>query len=289
MIGIFDSGVGGLASLLAIRENAPRADLVYYADEAHLPYGEKSEDEILSLAEEACLRLLSEGASVILAACGTVSSLALPYLKERFSVPIFGIVEPTARAAAEAKAEGDILILATEASIRAGAFAREIANFATCHEKRASEPKVYRRRALKPYFHTAKCPMRNTEGSRRHFFATHGCPLTLPCPDFVRMAEEGRTDPSDPQNRAEAMRILAPVSGHSIGRAVLGCTHFSLLRDLIGACLPSAILVDAAREGARAMLDTLPDQEKTGRGECRLMTSGDPDAFMQKARRILEV
>ena len=247
MIGIFDSGVGGLASLLAVREVAPRADLIYYADEANLPYGEKNESEICRIAETVCARLLSEGASVLLAACGTVSSVALPYLQKRFSVPIFGIVEPTAQAVRDTGIEGDILILATEASIRAGAFIREIADF-----------------------------------------ATHAPRHTLACPDFVPMAEEGRCDLHNPDDRAEAERILAPVMGHSIGTAVLGCTHFSLLRDLIGVCLPGVCLVDAAREGARAMLDTLSDRDKEGRGECRLLTSGDPDAFLQKAKRILE-
>lgn len=289
MIGVFDSGVGGLSSLLCLQELLPRADLVYYADEAHLPYGEKSADEICRLTEAACARLVREGATAILAACGTASSVALPYLKERFSVPIFGIAAPTAQAVAAVKTAGDILILATEASIRAGVFAREIANFANLRQKRASKTQARRRGTPTAYLHTARCTPRSTEVLRSCFFATHGCLHTLPCPDFVHMAESGRTDPSDPRNRAEAARILAPVLHHSIDKVVLGCTHFSLLSDLIAPFFPSALLIDAAREGARTMANTLPDCEKTGKGECRLITSGDTECFLQKAERILGI
>lgn len=248
MIGIFDSGIGGLSSLLCLRELLPRADLVYYADEAHLPYGEKSAPEICTLAEAACARLVREGATAILAACGTASSVALSYLQERFSVPIFGIVAPSARAVAATEINGDILILATEASIRAEVFTHEIARF-----------------------------------------ATHGCLHTLPCPDFVHMTESGRTDPSDPKNREETARILAPALGHSIGTVVLGCTHFSFLSRLIAPFFPDAVLIDAAREGAKAMAEALPDCEKAGRSECRLLTSGDTECFLQKAKRILGI
>ena len=87
MIGLFDSGVGGLAALSVLRAGAPRADILYFADEANLPWGEKNAPALIELTRGAIARLLAEGASAILSACGTASSVALPVLqKDRKSV-----------------------------------------------------------------------------------------------------------------------------------------------------------------------------------------------------------
>ena len=132
MIGIFDSGLGGLFALSALRRRLPRADILYYADEAHLPYGEKSPDFLLARARAITAGLRALGARVLFAACGTLGATALPTLKNECPLPLYGIIEPLAhKAAQKARQGGEILLLATEATIRSGILAAKIAAFAT--------------------------------------------------------------------------------------------------------------------------------------------------------------
>ena len=134
MIGIFDSGVGGLYALREARRRMPQADFVYFADEANLPYGDKDEKTILRLSRGAVERLRDAGATAILAACGTVGSVALPALQKAFpDLPISGILDPLARAVKEAHRlrGGGILLLGTRATVRAGGLEQKIRAFTT--------------------------------------------------------------------------------------------------------------------------------------------------------------
>lgn len=248
MIGIFDSGVGGLCALAAVRHALPQADLLYYADQANLPYGEKDPDTLLRLSLSAVELLRAEGADVILAACGTASAVALPRLRERCTLPLFGVVTPAAQAAEkESRARGGgILLLGTHATLKSGAFAAEI-----------------------------------------HRFATHAPLYTLSCPFFVQLAETGHTAQDDPFAALCTTRILAPVKDLDVRVVVLGCTHFSHLAPLICRALPHTRAIDAAREAAASMAAALPQREREGRGEMRLLTSGDPLRLRAAACRLL--
>ena len=234
MIGVFDSGVGGLSSLRVLRTLAPQADLCYFADAANLPYGEKTPPELLSLSRAAIDRLLARGATAILAACGTVSSTALPALARECRVPLFGILDPLAAACArtQEKTGGAILVLGTRATVRAGVLEAKI-----------------------------------------RAFATHAPLLTLPCPDFVALAEELEHLPRVTA-RETVFRTLAPVLRQKIGTVALGCTHFSRLSPLIGELLPHAAVVDGAAEAAHAMYRSLPHTEWEGAGVLTLETRG---------------
>lgn len=248
MIGVFDSGVGGLCALRRAQQVMPRADFVYFGDTRNLPYGERSACEILTLARRALALLEAEGAEAVLAACGTVSSVALPLLRDMTKLPVFGVIEPTARAAARAarKNGGEVALLSTAATARAGVLAHEITRF-----------------------------------------APHARVRPLACPLFVHLAEGGCTARCDPLARMSASRILAPLHTCEIRTVVLGCTHFSCLTDLLTEFFPRATMIDAAAEGALAMNDALPVSKKAGRGECRLLTSGDASAFSHAATAIL--
>lgn len=123
MIGLFDSGVGGLFTLRALRRRLPRADLIYFGDTRHLPYGEKTEEEILSFARAGARFLTAQGAGAVLFACGTAGSIALPTLRGELDVPLCGTPVPTAAAAAAAYRGGRILLPATKATVRAGRLA----------------------------------------------------------------------------------------------------------------------------------------------------------------------
>jgi len=118
MIGIFDSGLGGLSVLAAIARALPRADLVYLADTAHVPYGEKPEGFIRGRVVAIGEHLLDAGCGLLVVACNTATVAAVRALRERFpQVPIVG-VEPGVKPAAAASRTKRVAVLATEATAR---------------------------------------------------------------------------------------------------------------------------------------------------------------------------
>jgi len=118
MIGVFDSGVGGLGVLSHIRRELPSADLVYLADQARAPYGTRSLEEVAAIAEEVADWLLVRGASTVVVACNTASAAALNRLREMHpSIPFVGM-EPAVKPAAIATKSGVIGVLATEATFQ---------------------------------------------------------------------------------------------------------------------------------------------------------------------------
>ncbi|MBQ7125290.1 MAG: glutamate racemase [Clostridia bacterium] len=126
MLGIFDSGLGGLTALKELRRLTPGEELIYFGDTGRVPYGTKSEATIKKYALQDAAFLVSKGVSAILVACGTVSTTALSDLKSAFSIPIIGVVEPAAEAAVKATTNGKIGIIGTSATIRSGAFKKAI-------------------------------------------------------------------------------------------------------------------------------------------------------------------
>jgi glutamate racemase len=122
MIGIFDSGLGGLTAYRELRLRRPDLDILYYADTAHIPYGNRSREEILRYAQRALAHLVSLGADSVLVACGTVSSVALSTLQEHSPIPLFGVIVPTAHLAYHLSQSKHIGILATRATIASHAF-----------------------------------------------------------------------------------------------------------------------------------------------------------------------
>lgn len=128
MIGIFDSGLGGLTALKELRELCPECDIVYFGDTGRVPYGTRSKEILYRYADEDIRLLLSKGADRILAACGTVSSVALPVLESNYSAKISGVVKPAAKEAVAATKNKKIGVIGTGATISSGAFARQIKN-----------------------------------------------------------------------------------------------------------------------------------------------------------------
>lgn len=127
-IGVFDSGVGGLTVLKALGARLPHEDFVYLGDTARLPYGTKSPASVVRYAEQATRRLLEEDVKLLVIACNTASAVALEALARAVSpLPVVGVVEPGALAATSARPEGSHLVLATEATVRLGAYRKAIA------------------------------------------------------------------------------------------------------------------------------------------------------------------
>lgn len=125
-IGVFDSGVGGLTVLQAIRKLLPGEAVVYLGDTARLPYGPKSPETVRRYAREATDFLLERGVKLVVVACNTASARALPELADEVSVPVVGVVEPGARAAAEVSSGGRIGVLGTRGTVESGAYQRAI-------------------------------------------------------------------------------------------------------------------------------------------------------------------
>ncbi len=111
-IGIFDSGIGGLSVLCEARERLPEADFIFYGDFDHVPYGEKTESEIISYADDAVRFLSENGCDAIVIACNTATSAAAPYLRSCYELPIIGM-EPAAKKALELDPEKRVIVAAT--------------------------------------------------------------------------------------------------------------------------------------------------------------------------------
>ncbi|MCG3175860.1 MAG: Glutamate racemase [Candidatus Omnitrophica bacterium] len=121
-IGIFDSGIGGLTVLKELRRELPSEDVVYFGDTAHLPYGTKSKETITRFSLDNVRFLRAQGAKMVVVACNTASSLCLDVLKERFDVPVIGVIEPGARQALSVTRNGRIGIIGTKATIGSGSY-----------------------------------------------------------------------------------------------------------------------------------------------------------------------
>lgn len=120
-IGIFDSGVGGLTVLAEIRKNLPSENIIYLGDTKNFPYGNRSKEEIIEFAIQNVKTLIEKGAKIIVIACGTATSQALEVLKEKFTIPIIGIIEPTVKYIKNQNYK-QIGVIATEGTIRSGAW-----------------------------------------------------------------------------------------------------------------------------------------------------------------------
>ena len=133
-IGIFDSGVGGLTVYRALHERLPDEHFVYLGDTARVPYGTKSLQTVERYAVENSQFLEAHGIKLLVVACNTASALALPAIRRAVSVDVIGVIEPGARAAVESsmsRAEAkNIGVIATEATIRSGAYPGAIAKLA---------------------------------------------------------------------------------------------------------------------------------------------------------------
>jgi glutamate racemase len=126
-IGVFDSGVGGLTVLKALEAELPAERFVYLGDTARLPYGTKSAATVRRYAVQAARLLVDEGVKALVVACNTASAVSLDALRDAYApLPVFGVVEPGAEAACRRSRSGRIAVIATESTVRGGAYQRAI-------------------------------------------------------------------------------------------------------------------------------------------------------------------
>ncbi len=125
-IGVFDSGLGGLTVVKELIERLPHEHIVYYGDTARVPYGTKSKESIVEFSHENTEILLNRKVKMIVVACNSSSSYAINSLKKKYELPILGVIEPGASAAAEQTRNNRIGVIATSATVKSGQYARHI-------------------------------------------------------------------------------------------------------------------------------------------------------------------
>jgi len=242
-IGIFDSGVGGLTVLKALRARLPREHFLYLGDTARLPYGTKGPDTVSRYAVQAAGHLVQRGIKLLVIACNTASAVAVPALTTEFApLPVIGVVEAGAEAAVAISKRGHIAVLATESTVQGGAYERAI----------------LARRADAHVFSQA-------------------------CSLFVALAEEGWVKgPLVESVAREYLAPLRQEKRHEgLDTLVLGCTHFPLLKDAIASVAgPEVALVDSGETVAIAVEKLLAGKTRSGgAGSVRYLATDGPERF----------
>ncbi|MFH2045241.1 MAG: glutamate racemase [Pseudomonadota bacterium] len=126
MIGIFDSGIGGLTVVKAVMEKTPGYDIIYFGDTARTPYGSKSSETVIQYAIEDTKFLLNNGANVIVVACNTASSVATETIVNNFDVPVFEVITPAVELALESSKKMSIGVIGTRATIKSSIYESKI-------------------------------------------------------------------------------------------------------------------------------------------------------------------
>ncbi len=116
-IGVFDSGVGGIGTLAALRRELPEEDFLFYGDTANAPYGTKTREEVMACVSRIMDHLLSQDVKAVVIACNTATAVAAAELRARYELPIIGI-EPALKPASEIRREGSILVMATPMTLK---------------------------------------------------------------------------------------------------------------------------------------------------------------------------
>ncbi len=135
-IGVFDSGIGGLTTVRELFQCLPGESVMYFGDTARLPWGNKSRDTVTRFSVEIASFLVRQHVKCVVVACNTASSHALEALRERFGVPVIGVIEPAARAAIAASPRGRIGVVGTLATVGSNAYADAIARLSPAAEVR---------------------------------------------------------------------------------------------------------------------------------------------------------
>jgi glutamate racemase len=215
-IGVFDSGFGGLTVLRALIHRLPQARYAFLGDTARLPYGSKSRRTIARYAAQSAKFLVHEhGAEFLVIACNTASALALDAIQDAVpAIPVLGVIEPGATAARAASRTGDVLVIATDATVQSHAY-------------------------------LAACQARGLRAIEK------ACPLLVP---LVEEGWTDHPVTAKVIGiYLNELRAEAAAHGLKPDTLVLGCTHYPLLRDLFErAVRPGVNVIDSAEAAAQA-------------------------------------
>lgn len=251
-IGVFDSGIGGLTAVRELNEILPNENIIYFGDTARIPYGTRSKETILKYAMQDIAFLRKHRVKMIIAACGTVSSvIGSKYSDFVEDIPFTTVLTPAVQTACSVTRSGRIGIIGTPATIKSGSYGKII-------------------RTIRP-------------GT---FVVGNACPL------FVPLAENGFTGKDNKVARLVAEQYLAPITAENVDTLILGCTHYPILQDVIADIMGEGVtLVSAGAEAAKHAANLLTEREmlseRTEKGINEFYASDSVELFADNARAFL--
>lgn len=250
MIGVFDSGVGGLTVLRELLLRIPGANFVYAGDTARLPYGSKSRATIARYATDSARFLVDQGAEFLVIACNTASALALDEIRNAVTVPVLGVVEPGAAATALHSVTRECIVLATSATVESRAYANACAKLGV----RAFEK---------------------------------ACPLLVPLVE-ESWIDHPVTHQVAKIYLEDAFTAAASDGMHP-DTIVLGCTHYPLLRSLLSELVPPTVrIVDSAESVALRVAEAYPVAVSgNANSECSFFATDSVAKFRSLGERFL--
>lgn len=231
-IGVFDSGFGGLTVAREIAKALPQESLIYVGDSARCPYGPRDLSEVDGFVQQIGAWLVAQGVKIIVIACNTATAAGLAHAQRTFPVPVIGVVEPGARAAVHATRNRRVGVIATKGTIDSGAYAKAIRHIdAGITVFSTATPR---------FVEIAERGIRMAEG---------------PVEDYTSLASKVYIRPAFQEIAKE---YLEPLRRCEIDTLVLGCTHYPLLKALIGAVVGRDVtLISSAKEAARDVREIL--------------------------------
>lgn len=250
-IGVFDSGVGGLTVLQALLEHIPGAEYMYLGDTARLPYGAKSRETVARYAVSSSRFLVEQGAEFLVIACNTASALALDAIREAVSVPVLGVIETGANAAKDHSKTGDVLVIATAATVESHAYA-------------------------------TACTERNLR------ILEKACPLLVPLVE-EGWIQHPVTQQVLHIYLSELLTHANELTLHP-DTLVLGCTHYPLLRGPIKENVPPSLrVIDSAEVTAKQVAEMLKDfsMPTASIPHCRFFATDSVSKFKSLGSRFL--
>jgi glutamate racemase len=254
-IAIIDSGLGGMTAARQLRAMLPNEQIIYFGDTARSPYGSKSAETVTGFIRQAIAYVRRHDPKHIVVACNSASALALPAIRAAFpKLPISGVVEPGARAAVEAAGAKAVPLI--------GIMATEATIWSKAYEKA-----IHR---------------------RRH----HARLLLRPSPLLVALVEEGR-DENDALVKLALQQYLHPLVQRGVDVLILGCTHYSLLKEAIARIVgKQTVLIDSAQQCAEDVARRLQATGLLrggpvgGAGGLRCFVTDESPRFRAMARRF---
>ncbi|HEY8167577.1 MAG TPA: glutamate racemase [Candidatus Limnocylindrales bacterium] len=262
-IGFFDSGVGGLTVLREVLRRCPSESTIYLGDNARAPYGPRPDADVIDFSLQGLDVLAGRDVKAIVVACNTSSAVALPTLRERYDVPIIGVVRPGATAAALATRTRRVGVIATQATVRSHAYFQAIKD---------ENPFV------EVYEHATPTFVPLVEAGRLDG-------------DDVRTAVAAGLAPLLGDQAGNGEWVFPPSADAPIDTLLLGCTHYPLLAPVISAIAgPEIAVIDSATATASALAGLLEVNGLAAGGgrtpDHVQLTTGDVAAFSQTAGRL---
>lgn len=260
-IGVFDSGFGGLTVAREIMKALPNESIIYFGDTLHCPYGPRPFGEVQGYVDSICSWLVDRGVKMIVIACNTATAAGLAFAQQKFPIPVIGVVEPGARAAVRATRNRRVGVIATKGTVESGVYTQAIRNLdAGITVFSTATPRFVEIAELG--IQMAKGPIENYTSLASQVYIR---------PEFQEIAQD----------------YLDPLRRCDIDTLVLGCTHFPLLKSLIGGVMGrDVVLISSASEVARDCVDMLSRQGSLASPNntpyYQFFTSSDDIAAFQK-------